>query len=56
MVITFDLDGFKGKVTSVVLNLIKCMIQIMRWGIDVWEGLWKLVPPLEMGKEEAISQ
>jgi hypothetical protein len=35
MVATFNLDGFKGRVTPVVLNLIECMSGRMKEGVAV---------------------
>ncbi len=35
----------------VVLYLIEHTSGMMKEGIATWDGLWKLVPPTEMGRE-----
>jgi hypothetical protein len=45
-----------GQVTSIVLNLTEHLSGRTKEGIAIWEGLWKLVPPTEMGRETIASR
>jgi hypothetical protein len=50
-VIIVDLDGFIGRMTHVVLNMIEHISERIKEGIAIWE----LAPPSEMGIREAIA-